>query len=171
MSTSMAQAVLPEFDHEMETTRNVIARVPEAEAAWKPHPKSFSLGDLTAHVINLTTWTGFTLKETELDLNPVGGEQWKAPSFTTTAEALALFDKNVKAAREAIETTSDEDFLVTWTLKSAGETVLALPRVVVLRSFVMNHLIHHRGQLTVYLRLKNVPLPSVYGPTADETSM
>jgi len=171
MSTSIAEAVLPEFDHEMATTRNVIARVPEAAAAWKPHEKSFSLGDLTAHVVNLPSWTGFTLKQTELDLNPKGGEEWKAPGFTNTAEALAMFDENVKAARAAIESTSDADFLVTWTLKSGGETVLAMPRVVVLRSFVMNHMIHHRGQLTVYLRLQNVALPSVYGPTADEAGM
>lgn len=166
---SISQAVLPEFDQEMASTRRLLERVPEGDKDWKPHPKSYSLGDLAIHLANLVGWTIVTLKETELDLNPPGGPPWTPPRFSTTAAALTMFDDNVQGARAAIAATSDADFMVSWSLKNAGHTVLTLPRVVVLRSFVLNHLIHHRGQLSVYLRLRDVPLPSVYGPTADDT--
>lgn len=171
MSNSIAAAVLPEFDQEMASTRKVLERIPEARASWKPHSKSYSLGDLAAHVSNLPSWTVFTLKQTELDLNPPGGQQWKSPGFSTTAAALAAFDENVKAARAAIAGSSDADFQVAWSLKSGGHTIFSMPRAAVLRSFVLNHLIHHRAQLTVYLRLNDVPLPGIYGPTADEVTM
>lgn len=166
---SIAEAVLPEFDQEMASTRRLLERVPEADAGWKPHEKSYSLGNLAIHLCMLPGWGVVTLEQTELDLNPPGGQPWKAPDFTTTAEALKVFDDNVAKARAAIAAASDADYMVPWSLKNAGHTVMTLPRVVVLRSFVMNHLIHHRGQLTVYLRLRNVPLPSVYGPTADDS--
>lgn len=166
---SIAEAVLPEFDQEMAATRRLLERVPDAHKDWKPHEKSFSLGDLSIHICNLISWTGMTLSETELDVNPPGGPPWTPPKFTTTAAALEMFDENVKAARAALAKTSDQEYLVEWSLKSGGKTVLTLPRVVCIRSFVMNHIIHHRGQLSVYLRLKDVPLPSIYGPTADDS--
>lgn len=168
---SIAQAVLPEFDHEMATTRRVIERVPEDRAGWRPHPKSWTLGDLAIHLCNLPSWGVLTLKETELDLNPPGGPGWTPPKFSTREAALAIFDQNVKQAREWIEKSTDADYLVGWSLKNGGKVAFTLPRVVVLRSFVLNHMIHHRGQLTVYLRLNDVPLPSVYGPSADENPM
>lgn len=162
-------ALLPEFDHEMATTRRLLERVPEDKATWKPHPKSFSLGDLSIHITNLLTWLTTTLDRTELDLNPPGGPPFKSPRFESSAQLLAVFDEGVKNARAALAGVSDEDLMVPWTLKNAGTEIFTMPRVVTLRSFVFNHLIHHRGQLSVYLRLNDVPLPSIYGPTADES--
>ena len=164
---SIAQAVLPEFDHEMATTRSMLERAPEDKADWKPHPKSFSLGNLVTHIANIPLWAVFTLKDTELDLAPPGGPAFESPKYQGRDANLAFFDANVKQAREWLEKTSDVDFMVPWSLKSGGVTTLTLPRVVCIRSFILNHIIHHRGQLSVYLRLNDVPLPSSYGPTAD----
>lgn len=165
---SIAQAVLPEFDNEMATTRRLIERAPVDRGDWKPHPKSYSLGELITHLANLPRWAVMTIEETELDLNPPGGPPWTPPQYEGVARTLETFDANVAAARAALEKASDEDYMVTWALKNAGETIMALPRVVCIRSFVLNHVIHHRGQLSVYLRLNDVPLPQIYGPTADE---
>ena len=165
---SIAQSILPEFDHEMATTRKLIERTPIAQMAWKPHEKSMSLGQLVAHLATLPGWGVVTMAQTELDLNPPGGEGYKTPSFDSVEGLLAEFDKNVAGSRAAIAAAADGDFMVGWSLKNGGHTVFTLPRIAVLRSFVMNHVIHHRGQYSVYLRLNNVPLPSMYGPTADE---
>lgn len=163
----LSQSLLPEFDHEMATTRRVIACLPDAARAWKPHPKSFSLGDLATHLVNIPTWVGATI---DLDVLDMAGEL-PTPPGGNRDELLAIFDANVAAAREKLAAADDATLMAGWTLKS-GETVhMTLPRVAVLRSFVMNHMIHHRGQLTVYLRLKDVSLPSVYGPTADERAL
>jgi uncharacterized damage-inducible protein DinB len=166
---SIAEAVIPEFDQEMATTRRMLERVPEGKAAWKPHPKSWSLGDLAAHLANLPVWGSLTMERTDFDLNPPGGEKWVSPGYQGQSQNLDTFDANVAALRAVLTGSSDGDYMVPWSLKNGGQTVLTLPRVVVIRSFVMNHIIHHRGQLSVYLRLNDVPLPSVYGPTADET--
>jgi uncharacterized damage-inducible protein DinB len=166
---SIADAALPEFDQEMANTRKLLERVPAAHTGWKPHAKSWAMGDLALHLANLPMWTTVTLKQTELDLNPPGGPGFTPPVFTNMTDALKMFDENVTTARAAIAGASDADFMVPWTLKNGGKAVFSLPRVVVFRSFVMNHMIHHRGQLTVYLRLKDVPLPSIYGPSADDT--
>jgi len=163
----IAASLLPEFDHEMTTTRSLLERIPDAEAAWKPHPKSWSLGDLAAHVVNLLTWAPPIFERTELDLNPPGGPGFTPARFTSTADLLVTFDANAARARAAVAAQPDEAFLVTWSLLNAGSVVLALPRIACWRSFIMNHQIHHRGQLSVYLRLRDVPLPSIYGPTAD----
>ena len=165
---SIAETVLPEFDNEMASTRKLLERAPEAHASWKPHPKSYSLGDLVTHVANLPVWATITLKDSELHLNPPGGPKFTPLTYAGAETTLKNFDSNVATARETIAATDDAAFMAPWTLKNAGATVFTLPRVVVLRSFVLNHLIHHRGQLSVYLRLKDVPLPSIYGPTADD---
>jgi len=165
---SIAESVIPELDQEMATTRRMLERVPEARAGWKPHPKSWSLGDLAAHLANLPVWGNITMDRTELHINPPGGEKWVSPGYQSQESNLKTFDDNVKALREVLSAASDADYMVSWTLKNAGQHVLTLPRVVVIRSFVLNHIIHHRGQLSVYLRLNDVALPSVYGPTADE---
>lgn len=165
---SIAKSTLPEFNHEMANTRKLLERVPEEQAAWRPHPKSFSLGDLSLHIANLPTWVAVTLRQDELDFDPPGGKKDPKREFNTRKSLLATFDENVTAAVGAIADTSDEEFHKSWTLKNRGAVVFTLPRTAVMRSFVMNHLIHHRGQLTVYLRLKNVPLPAIYGNTADE---
>jgi uncharacterized damage-inducible protein DinB len=164
---SIAQSILPEFDHEMANTRKVLERVPEARAAWKPHAKSWTLGELALHLANLPTWTVITLHQSELDLGPGSGAPAKR-EFISRAAMLEAFDRNVAEARAAIASAGDAQMLETWTLKKDGKVALALPKVAVLRSFVMNHQIHHRGQLTVYLRSNDVPLPSLYGPSADE---
>jgi uncharacterized damage-inducible protein DinB len=164
---TIAQSILPEFDHEMATTRSLLERVPDAQPDWKPHTKSMPLGGLAIHLANIPSWSVMTLTESELDFNPPGGTPWEPPKFESTPATLKTFDQNVANAREVLAATSDEEIMQSWTLKNGGQILFTLPRVAVLRSFVMNHIIHHRGQLSVYLRLLDVPLPSIYGPTAD----
>ncbi len=162
-----AEAFLPEFDREMATTRTLLERVPEASADWRPHPKSTSLGSLAQHVVNLLGLGLSAVNATERDMNPPGGNAATPKRFSTTVALLANFDENVAAARAAIAAASDEQLMVTWSLKNAGNVIFSMRRVAVLRTMMLNHLIHHRGQLTVYLRMLDVPLPSIYGPTAD----
>ena len=164
---TIAETMLGEFDHEMATTRSVLERVPDTDPAWKPHPRSYSIGDLALHLANIPTWIAPTVHQSELDLDPPGGSPFPARTFTGAADLVRAFDGNVAAAREALAAAPDAGMKEPWTLKSAGKVILTMPRVGVLRSFIMNHMIHHRAQLTVYLRLRDVPLPSVYGPTAD----
>jgi uncharacterized damage-inducible protein DinB len=149
----------------MTTTRKLIERVPEDRLDWKPHPKSTALGGLATHVANLPNWGSITVNETELDL---AGTPPAEPA-RTRAELLARFDANVSAARAALASKSDAELMVPWTLKKAGQKIFSMPRVGVWRSFVISHLVHHRGQLSVYLRMNDVPLPSIYGPSADES--
>lgn len=159
---SIADELLPEFDQEMTTTRRVLERVPGEKAEWKPHPKSFSLAHLAQLVSWMPGWIAQTLAETSLDLAQAGGY-----SVETTETLLADFDENVRAARAAIEASKDEDYDVPWTLRMGEREIFTLPRRAVVRQHI-SHLSHHRGQLTVYLRMLDVPVPSVYGPTADE---
>jgi len=164
---ALKELLLPEFDQEAAATRLLLERVPAKDAAWKPHAKSMTLGALAAHVANLTAWLGLTLTTTELDLNPPGGSPFVPPGFTTVEALLVAFDNNVASSRAALARSSDADFGVPWTLKSGDQTYFTFPRAVVVRSFALSHLIHHRAQLGVYLRLRDVPLPPCYGPTAD----
>ena len=164
---SIADALIPEFDHEMGTTRRVLDRVPEQEFAWKPHEKSMSLGQLAGHVANIPFWCTATLRADSLDLATLG-EEAKPKAPASRADLLKGFDERVAAARAILVTTTDAEMMAPWSLKSGDHVFFTMPRVSTLRSFVMNHLIHHRGQLSVYLRLKNVPVPPIYGPTADE---
>lgn len=164
---NILEALLAEFDQEMKSTRTQLERVPEQDAAWKPHPKSFCLGDLAVHVANLPVWAAVALTTTEFDLKPPGGPAWAPQKFTTTAALLAHFDESVKQARAALAAAKESDLDVSWTLKSGGQVYFTQPRGPVLRSFCLNHLVHHRAQLGVYLRLRGVPLPFIYGPTAD----
>ena len=159
----IAETLLPEFDHEMATTRTLLERVPAEHIDFKPHPKSTTLGDLALHVANLPRWALLTVEQTEFD---VAAPQEKR-TFKTTEHLVAEFDALVTKARAALAAASDETLRVAWSLKAGEHTVFTMPRVGVLRSFVMNHSIHHRGQLTVYLRMNEVPLPEIYGPTAD----
>jgi uncharacterized damage-inducible protein DinB len=163
---AIRDSLLPEFDHEMATTRRLLERVPDAELAWKPHEKSMSLGKLAGHIANLPSWCTLTLDRTKLDLETIA-DQRAAPPLSRD-ELLRDFDSKVKAARALLAVSTDPELLAPWTLLQAQQEFFTLPRVSVLRSFVLNHLIHHRGQLTVYLRLRDVPLPPIYGPTADE---
>ena len=164
---SIAQSFLPEFDNEMATTRRLLALVPDGRADWKAHPKSFSIGAIAAHLATIPTWVTTAFSGTEFDFNPPGGPGFVRPTFKGTQATLEMFDANAAAARAAIAAASDEDFAVNWSLKNNGQTQMTMSRVHCVRGFVLNHSIHHRGQLSVYLRLLDVPLPSIYGPTAD----
>jgi len=169
VTAALRDALLPELEIELATTRTLLALVPEEKTSFRPHAKSWTLGELALHLANLLTWLPMTVKGTELDLDPPGGPKLVPPRFESAAATLRTFDANAQAARGALAGASDADLRVPWTLKKGGIAVFTMPRVACVRSFVMNHLIHHRGQLTVYLRLVDVPLPPVYGPTSDVT--
>ena len=160
---SISENLLPEFDQEMAATRRVIERVPDGNPDWKPHPKSFSLAHLAQLLAWLPGWIGQTLTTTELDLASGTGY-----SNETTETLLRMFDENVRQSREAIAAAGDADYDVPWSLKMHGNVLMTMPRGAVVRQHI-SHLSHHRGQMTVYLRMLDVPVPSVYGPTADES--
>jgi uncharacterized damage-inducible protein DinB len=163
----MMDALLPEFDHEMSVTRKVLERVPLEKADWTPHQKSMSLGQLAQHVATLPGWGSITLKQAEFDL---GGGPPDQP-IRDRATLLATFDRLVGETRGALTATSDAELMAPWALKKDGHTIFSMPKASVWRSFLMNHVVHHRGQLSVYLRLNDVPVPSIYGPSADEGQM
>jgi uncharacterized damage-inducible protein DinB len=165
---SYADAILPEFDQEMANTRKVLSRVPEDKWDWKSHPKSNTMGWNANHLAEIPGWVEGTLTGTEWDFAPPGGPPYASPSFRTRKEVLELFDQNVESARKAIRKVKDEDLGVMWSLLKGGQTLLSMPRAAMIRSFILNHLIHHRAILCVYLRLNDVPVPGMYGPSADE---
>jgi uncharacterized damage-inducible protein DinB len=160
----LVEALLPEFDREMSLTRKILERVPEDRFDWKPHQKSYSLGQLAQHVATIPMWGSATLNQSEIDL---GGSDRLAP-ITTRAALLTLFDGHVAGTRAALVGKTDAELNAPWTLKNSGHVVFSMPKASVWRSFVISHLIHHRAQLGVYLRMQDVPLPALYGPTADE---
>ena len=164
---AIKDALLPEFDHEMATTRKVIERVPAEEFDYKPHGKSMTMGRLASHIAEMPTWATTGIAMDSIDL--AGGYQPFEPK--STAELLEVFDKNVAGARNAIAGVSDETLMKSWSLKRGDVTLMTMPKIAVVRSFVLNHVIHHRGQLSVYLRLNDIAVPSIYGPSADEGSM
>lgn len=159
---SIGSSMVPEFDQEMTTTRRLLERVPSDKAEWKPHPKSFALGHLAQLVARMPGWITMTIARPDLDL--AGGAGY---SFQPTGELLAQFDTHVGEARAALSGVRDEAFAEPWSLRMGDRVLSTLPRGAVVRTHI-NHLVHHRGQLTVYLRLLDVPIPSIYGPTADE---
>ena len=159
----IADSLLPEFDQEMATTRRVLERVPDGNPEWKPHPKSFSVAHLAQLIAWMPGWIGHTLTTTERDL--AAGDGY---GNQRTTALLEMFDDNVRTSRAAIAAAPDADYGVPWSLKMKGNVLFTLPRGVVVRQHI-SHLSHHRGQMTVYLRLLNVAVPSIYGPTADES--
>ena len=165
---SITDLLLPEYDNEIRITRTVMERVPDGRGDWKPHEKSFPLGHLAQLVARIPGWTGLMMARTELDIAPASGPQFPGCSIETTATLLAEFEKNAAAAREALAVASDADFSVPWTLKKTGVTVMTMPRYQMLRYMVLNHIVHHRAQLGLYLRLLDLKVPPMYGPTADE---
>jgi uncharacterized damage-inducible protein DinB len=168
---TISEGLLPEFDQEMANTRKALERVPDDRLGWKPHEKSGTMGWLATHIAFIPHWTEVIVRQTEFDMAPPGSPPYVPPSAGSVEEILELFDKHVPAARAAIAGASDEELLKPWSLLSGGKPILTLPRIAALRGVIMNHLIHHRGQLTVYLRLNNVPVPALYGPSADENSI
>ncbi|HKB12574.1 MAG TPA: DinB family protein [Vicinamibacterales bacterium] len=161
---SMTQALLQEFDREAQTTRRVLERVPTDKLTWKPHPKSMSLGTLALHVASspgvITGWC----TESETNFTGQGGP----PPPTSTDEILAAHDESVKKVKETIPQIGDEGMQEMWSAKAGDQTLMSMPKAALTRALVMNHWVHHRGQLSVYLRLLDVPVPSIYGPSADE---
>lgn len=168
---ALKDALLPEFDQEMAATRKTLERVPEAKFTWKPHAKSGTMGWLANHVATLPDWAVQTIQKTSLDFSPDGKPYVPPPPPKSTKELLDTFDKGAKEARAALAAASDADLAVPWSLLQTGKVIFTMPRSVCLRSFVFNHIIHHRAQLGVYLRLNDIPVPAIYGPTADESGM
>lgn len=166
----LSAALLPEFDQEMKNTRKTLERLPEDKFGWKPHEKSWAMGGLATHAANMVSWASSIIEKDSLDLAPNGVPIPQAQAVKSRQELLAMFDKNVAAARAAIAGASDEHWMKPWTLQHSGKTLLSMPKIAVVRSFVMNHIIHHRAQLGVYLRLNDVAVPAIYGPSADESA-
>jgi uncharacterized damage-inducible protein DinB len=159
------QSLLPEFGQEMANTRKALERAPDDKLAWRPHPKSGTMGWLAGHLANLPSWAAMTIKQDSFDLSAPFD---RPPEPTSTRQILELFDKNVAAARAAIVGAGDEQLMAPWSLRKGDHVIFTMPRIAVLRSMVLNHVIHHRGQFTMYLRLNDVPVPGLYGPSADE---
>ncbi|HRJ17566.1 MAG TPA: DinB family protein [Bryobacteraceae bacterium] len=165
---AISEMLVPEFDQEMAMTRRALERVEDEAMHWKPQERSMSLAELTGHLAEVPSWVPKIMESPEIDLMPKDGPQYEPFVPKTYLDVLKQFDKNVEAARAALLAASDEAYLAQWTLKAAGKEVFSLPRVAVLRTMVLNHQIHHRGQLTVYYRLLGIPVPALYGPSADE---
>jgi len=162
---AIAESLLPEFDRELATTRKMLERFPEDKVEWRPHETCMTLGRLAGHVAELAGWVTVTMNQDKLEMDP---STYKPNIITSRAAALKQFDETVKAARELLGSASDETYLKPWTFVARGQTVFTMPKVAVLRSFVMNHMIHHRGQLAAFYRIAGVPVPSLYGPSKDE---
>ena len=165
---TIGQAILSEFDQEMQSTRRVLERVPDDKWGWKPHEKSGTLGWLATHVGTVPEWITMTINTEELDYAPVDGPAFEPPKILNRKDLLAAFDKGAAEAREALSKVSDQDLLKGWKLLAGGKEIFTMPRVACIRAMCLNHLFHHRGQLTVYFRLVGVPVHGLYGPSADE---
>jgi uncharacterized damage-inducible protein DinB len=160
----ISAALLPEFDRETGVTRRLLERVPDDQLTWKPHEKSMPLGRLAEHLSDVVGWVVVTIQDSGVEMG--GAPRDWTP--TPRQEILARFDRNVAAARAALKDRTDAELMAPWTLSSDGKEVFSMPKAAVLRGFVFNHLVHHRGQLSVYLRMQNVAIPSIYGPSGDE---
>lgn len=164
----LGQFLAAELEQEAISTRKMLERVPADKLSWKPHEKSMSLMQLAVHVSEIPSWTGPSMNAPELDFAKF---DYSPPTVTSADELVAMFDKNVAEALEVLRSAEDATFGESWTMRN-GETVyFTMPKAAVMRGFVMSHFIHHRGQLSVYLRLLDVPVPSIYGPSADEGQM
>ena len=164
----LADALAAELQHEAKITRSLIARVPDDKASWKPHAKSMSLGELAIHLANIESYGVAVATKPELNFVAVEGSGITRDKWSSRDEALELFDRNVEAALHAVSALPDPRLREPWTLRAGDHVVFTLPRVVAWRTFVMSHQIHHRGQLSVYLRLNDIAVPPIYGPSADE---
>ncbi len=166
---TIGQFLLPEFDEEMKNTRELLERVDDKQWNWKPHAKSGTVGWLAAHIAAMVDWIPFTLQSEELDYAPVNGPSYEPPKIENRQQLLAELDKNIPKARAALANATDAEMRKNWTLLASGQKIFTMPRVACIRSMVMNHIIHHRAQLTVYYRLLGIPVPGLYGPSSGET--
>ncbi len=164
----IADLLLPELDQEMAGTRKVLERVPEDKLDWKAHPKSNTIGWVACHLAEIPGWGEGIIAQDSWDINPPGGEPYQTPKLNSRQEILDMFDAGVAAARKSIAVTSDADFMKEWSLLEGGKPIITMPRYNTIRAFLLNHTIHHRGHLCVYLRLNDVPVPGLYGPSGDE---
>jgi len=162
---SLNESILGELQYETKVTRSMLERVPEDKLTWKPHEKSMSLGQLSSHIAEIPGWTVTTIEDEELDF---AKSNYKPIEITSRAQLLKMFDDNVVKAVDSLKKATDETLMANWKMRSGEKIFFDMPRTQVLRGFILNHGVHHRGQLSVYLRLNNVSLPPVYGPTADE---
>lgn len=167
----IGQSMIPEFDMEMAGTRKVLERVPDAKLDWRIHDKSNTIGWVANHLADVPRWVDMTISHDSLDVEPVRGEKYKSPTEQTVASIVDLFDKNVAAARPLLENVEDATLHEPWRLLKQGEEIMTLPRLAVLRMWVLNHSIHHRAYLCVYLRVNDIPVPGLYGPSADDAGM
>lgn len=164
--SSLSLSLLGELDHELSQLRKTIERIPSEQLNFKPHPKSMTLSQLGTHLAQIPFWGAMTLTTPEVDL----AQPWEQPDPKTTEEILAILDRSVSEFRAALEPASEETMQAPWTLRKGEHVIFTMPRAQLMRGMIMNHLIHHRGQLSVYLRLLDVPVPALYGPSADEAN-
>lgn len=164
----IGQTMIPEFDAEMANTRRVLAQVPDEKLGWKIHDKSNTIGWVANHLADIPAWVTMTLGQDEFDVEPVAGEPYKSPNEASIERILNLFDKNVAEAKPALESVTDESLMQPWKLLKQGQEIMTMPRLAVVRTWVLNHSIHHRACLCVYLRVNNLPVPGMYGPSGDE---
>ena len=162
----LIDSLLPEFDREMGLTRRALERLPDGQFDWKPHPTSVTLGRLAEHLTEMPMWATTTMAQRELEATTQRSPDYRPPA--TRAAVLAQFDASYKTARGNLLNKTDAEFAAPWTLKNGGKEVFTAPKATVMRNFVLNHMIHHRGQFVVYLRMLGVPVPSIYGPSGDE---
>lgn len=167
-TNNIASALIAEMEHEAATTRKCLERIPAEKFDWKPHEKSMSFGKLASHVAEMFGWTPATLQQPELDFAKF---DYKPFEPATTEDLVEFLDKNVAEAIDVLRNTPDEVFMEDWTMRNGDTIYFTLPKVATMRSFVMNHIVHHRGQLSVYMRLNEIAVPSIYGPSADEGQM
>jgi uncharacterized damage-inducible protein DinB len=160
-----AETILPEFDQETANTRKVLERIPEDKLDWRAHPKSNTIGWNANHLAEIPGWVQGTLTEPTFEI-----EGYQSPKLASRQEILDLFDRNVAAARKALAAAKDEQMNQIWSLTQGGKPIITMPRAAVIRSFNFNHTIHHRAILCVYLRLNDIPVPGMYGPSGDEAT-
>ncbi|MGI9473094.1 MAG: DinB family protein [Rubripirellula sp.] len=165
---TIAQAMIPEYDMEFGITRTVLERVPTDKWDWKIHDKSNTVGWLANHLADIPSWVEMTLCHASLDLNPPGEEPYKVPDLRELSEVIASFDANVALGRQLLESVDDATLMDSWSLLKEGETLMTIPRVACIRTWVLNHTIHHRAIMTVYLRVNDAAVPSIYGPSGDD---
>jgi len=165
---TLGQVLAMEMEHEAAIARRLLERLPEDKFEWQPHEKSMTLGRLAGHVAETFDWTGITILQDELDFATM---DYQPEPVTTTAALLEKLDTSVKAAIEVLNNVSDENIMQPWTMREGEKIYMTMPKAGVMRGFVLNHMVHHRGQLSVFMRLLDVPVPSIYGPSADEPDM